>query len=195
MQYCYKLIICIYMIKNIWDDKYIFFYGAIVQIYIASAFYLNKSRETDGFIKNILIIGILFLAIDMILRINKENKGTIYSSIIGITGHTLIMVYYILVALTTVSFYNINFKSIFDIGIIIGQISVILLYLLEIIYNNKKKSYLVKSFYVYIFLLLTILFISHSFYSKISGNKMFLSYLFLGILNYLFLMYEILPKE
>ena len=140
-------------------ESIIFLYAVISHGSLALAYapYLTKMVRK----KTIYFLGHIFITTAMIIRILPQYRGSIQSTISGITGHGCLLLFFVL---TTLLYTSREYLVIFgkdtgkywlNIMCIIGQIGMISVYYIEYIKINDKELYnKYTDYYTYIYIII-----------------------------------------
>ena len=175
-------------------ESIIFLYAVISHGSLALAYtpYLTKMVQK----KTIYFLGHVFITTAMITRILPKYRGSIQSTVSGITGHGCLLLFFVLTTfLYTSSKYTIRFSRSdywLNIMCIIGQIGMMSVYYIEYIKVNDKELYnkytdYYKYIYIITFSLLAYFYYSIAYKKKNENLTLFYPLLMISILYSIFL--------
>jgi len=139
-------------------------------------------------------MGHVFITCAFILRVFPKYRGSLHDTVVGISGHSCLLLFFIITTYITTGKYAIAFNTKSDnnwlnVLCIIGQIGMISIYTIEYLKENDKELYnKYKEYYKYIYII-TFSFLSF-FYFKISfkkRNKLFIPLVMVAVLYTIFL--------
>ena len=103
--------------------------------------YLIKSLNIKNIYTFIYLFGHLFITIAMLIRIVPEQRAEKHTAILGSTGHTFLLIYFIysIYQMSNPYKFILNNPLFLNIFGLIGQIGMISIYWDEYNYYNKRK--------------------------------------------------------
>ena len=181
-------------IKSLDLNSIIFMYAVLSHGSLATI-YTNYIKKTNTK-RVIYFLGHVFITCAFIFRIFPKYRGSITDTAIGITGHSCLLLFFIITTFITTGKYVIAFNTNSDynwlnILCIIGQVGMISIYTIEYLKENEQELYnkykdYYKYIYIFTFALLAYFYIRIAFKKQ---NNLFIPLVMVSIL-YSILLYK-----
>jgi len=181
-------------IKPLDLNSIIFLYAVLSHGSLATI-YTNYIKKTNTK-RVIYFLAHVFISIAMLLRIFPKYRGSITGTVLGITGHSCLLLFFVITTFITTGKYVIAFNTNSDYNwlntlCIIGQVGMISIYTIEYLKENEKELYnKYKDYYKYIYII-TFALLAY-FYIRIAfkkQNNLFIPLVMITIL-YCILLYK-----
>jgi hypothetical protein len=162
-------------------------HGSLATLYTNYIKKINTKRV-------IYFLGHVFISIAMLLRIFPKYRGSITDTVLGISGHSCLLLFFTITTFIIKGNYAISFNTNSDynwlnILCIIGQMGMIIIYTIEYLKENEQELYnKYKDYYKYIYII-TFALLAY-FYIRIAfkkQNNLFVPLVMVSILYCIFL--------